>query len=70
LNESLLIKLERLVEQLLETRGAKIVKRGLARAAALLRDGAGKGLFGWAPRLKFWLQDPDYVFWLGTTNIR
>ena len=66
LNELLREKLSRLVEQLTETRGTRIVKRGLAKAAALLRDGAEKGIFRWAPQLKSWLQDPDYIFWLGT----
>jgi len=66
LNESLLVKLGQLVEQLIETRGQRIVSRGLAKAAALLRDGAAKGLFGWVPRMKEWLKDPDYIFWPGT----
>ena len=68
LNESLLAKLSRLVELLTETRGQRIVKRGLAKAEALLRDGAEKGLFGWVPRMKEWLKDPDYIFWLGTSR--
>jgi hypothetical protein len=68
MNESLLVKLERLVELLLETRGQRIVSRGLAKAAALLRDGADKGLFSWAPRMKEWLKDPDYIFWLGMSR--
>ena len=66
LNEALLVKLERLIEQLLETRGQRIVSRGLAKAAALLREGAEKGLFSWVPRMNEWLKDPDYIFWLGT----
>jgi len=68
LNDLLLEKLERLVEQLTETRGQRIVKRGLAKATVLLRDGAEKGLFGWVPRMKEWLKDPDYIFWLGTVR--
>jgi hypothetical protein len=65
-NESLLVKLERLVELLIETRGQRIVSRGLAKAAALLRDGVEMGIFSWVPRMKEWLKDPDYIFWLGT----
>ena len=67
-NETLLVKLERLIEQLLETRGQRIVSRGLAKAAALLREGAEKGLFSWVPRMNEWLKDPDYIFWLGTVR--
>ena len=25
----------------------------------------GNGIFVWAPRLRYWLKEPDYVFWLG-----
>jgi len=65
LNEKLLEKLERLVEQLTETRGTRIVRRGLAKAAALL-SGIENGISGWLFALKAWLKDPDYIFWLGT----
>jgi len=65
LNESLLAKLSRLVELLTETRGQRIVRRGLAKAAALL-TGIENGMIGWVLHLKEWLQDPDYIFWLGT----
>ena len=64
-NDSLLEKLERLVEQLTETRGTRIVKRGLAKAAALL-SGIENGISGWVIPLKAWLTDPDYIFWRGT----
>ena len=65
LNESLLVKLERLVEQLTETQGMRIVKRGSAKAKMLL-NGIENGLSGWMFALKQWLTDPDYIFWLGT----
>ena len=67
LNESLLVKLERLIEQLTETRGQRIVKRGLTKAAALL-NGFENGLSGWMFALQAWLKDPDYIFWLGTVR--
>ena len=69
LNESLLAKLSRLVELLTETRGQRIVKRGLAKAAALL-SGIENGLSGWVFALKAWLKDPDYIFWLGPQSKR
>jgi hypothetical protein len=65
LNEKLLEKLKRLVEQLTETRGTRIVSRGLAKAAAHL-NGIENGMIGWVFHLKEWLHDPDYIFWLGT----
>jgi hypothetical protein len=69
LHESLLVKLERVVEQLTETRAQRIVKRGLAKAAALL-SGIKNGSSGWLFALQAWLQDPDYVFWLGRSRER
>ena len=65
LNESLRVKLERLIERLRETRGQRIVKRGLAKAAAILK-GVENGISVWLLELKTWLKDPDYIFWLGT----
>jgi len=38
------------------------------RAAEMLERGEEKGVFSWAPRLKDWLKDPSYVFWLGTVR--
>jgi len=64
-NEKLVEKLLELVARLKETRGMRIFKRGYAKAVAMLDRGEEKGVFVWAPRLKDWLKDPDYIFWLG-----
>jgi hypothetical protein len=61
-------KLKELLAKLLETRGMKIFKRGLKKAVALLEKGEAAAVFSWAPRLKAWLKDPDYIFWLGTVR--
>ena len=53
-----------LVARLKETRGMRIFKMGFEKAVELLDK--GNGIFVWAPRLKDWLKDPDYIFWLGT----
>ena len=65
-NELLLKNLSILVERLKETKGMRIFKRGFKRALEMLDKGEEKGIFVWAPRLRNWLSDPDYVFWLGT----
>ena len=46
----------------------KRFKRGFERAAEMLEKGEEKGVFVWAPSLKRWLKDLDYVFWLGTVR--
>ena len=57
-------KLTSLVERRKETKGARIFKRGYEKAVELLSN--GEDIFAWAPSLREWLKDPDYVFWLGT----
>jgi hypothetical protein len=69
MNESLLAKLERLVEQLTETQGQRIVSRGLAKATAML-NGIENGMTGWVLRLQARLKDPAYIFWLGMAGVK
>ena len=63
----LIEKLLGLAARLKETKGMRIFKRGFKRAAEMLEKGEEnfEGVFFWAPRLKDWLRDPDYIFWLG-----
>ena len=71
-NTSLVGKLRALVERLKETKGKRIFKRGFKKAAEMLRkceeQGQEQGVFTWAPQLKGWLKDPDYIFWQGTVR--
>ncbi|HUV02034.1 MAG TPA: hypothetical protein VMW67_01065 [Desulfobacteria bacterium] len=66
-NTVVVAKLMALVERLQETTGKRIFQRGFRKAVALLENGEA-AVFAWAPRLKAWLKDPDYIFWLGMTN--
>ena len=63
---TLVKKLLVLIEKLKETNGMRIFKRGLQKASELLENGDAKGVFVWAHSLRYWLKDPDYIFWLGT----
>jgi hypothetical protein len=65
-NGTLVEKLLGLVEKLKETKGMRIFKRGLKKAVKMLEVGEETGVFVWAPQLRYWLKDPDYIFWLGT----
>ena len=71
-NAALVGKLMALVEKLKETKGKRIFKRGFKKAAEMLRkceeQGQEQGVFTWAPQLKHWLNDPDYIFWLGAVR--
>jgi hypothetical protein len=67
-NGTLVEKLVGLIEKLKETRGMRIFKRGFDRAVELLGKSGEPGVFVWAPRLKGWLKEPDYIFWLGTVS--
>ncbi len=69
-NSQLLQKLADLVARLKSTRGTRIVQRGYEKARALLSAEKNRGIFGWAPSLREWLQEPDYVFWLGASGLR
>ena len=74
INGMLVEKLLGLVARLKETKGMRIFKfkRGFERAAEMLEKGEGnfEGVFVWAPRVKDWLKDPDYIFWLGAVRWR
>ena len=65
-NEMLVENLSSLVERLKETKGMRIFKRGFEKALEMLNKSEEGGVFTWAPQLKYWLKDPDYIFWLGT----
>ena len=69
-NGLLVEKLLELAARLKETKGMRIFKRGYAKAVAMLDRGEERGVFVWAPRLKDWLKDPDYIFWLGAVRWR
>ena len=68
MNETLVGMLSVLVDKLKATKGARIFKRGYEKAVELLKK--GESIFAWAPRLREWLKDPDYVFWLGAGGLR
>ena len=69
-NTSLVEKLLAFAERLEETKGIRIFKRGFKKAVELLEKSEEEGgIFTWAPQLKYWLKEPDYIFWLGTVRI-
>ena len=65
MNEKLVGMLSVLVDKMKETSGAKVFRRGYEKVVELLSKGEEKGVFSWAPSLREWLKDANYVFWLG-----
>ena len=65
-NSNLLEQLSALVDKLLETPGVKVLKRGLERAKEMMQKYGEEGVFEWAPSLRRWLNDKNYIVWLGT----
>ena len=61
-NKMVADKLLALIKKLSETSGMRVCKRGFKKAVELLQKSE---VFVWAPSLRYWLKDPDYIFWLG-----
>jgi hypothetical protein len=57
-----------IIGTLVETVKVRIIRVGLTKAEDMER-GCEKA-FSWAPELRKWLKDPDYIFWLGVINFR
>lgn len=66
INSNIVEQLSSMIDRLLESPGIKVLKKGYDRAAELLQKYEEQGVFEWAPQLRKWLKDPDYIMWLGT----
>ncbi len=64
-NKMIVEKLLALIKKLLETQGMRVFKRGFEKSVELLQKSEE---FAWAPGLRDWLKDTDYIFWLGTVR--
>jgi len=47
----------------------RIWRAGLEAAYAMRRRFEAKGVFDWCPPAREWLEDPDYVFYLGVSSV-
>jgi hypothetical protein len=65
INNKIIAQLRSVVEKLKNTIRKKIMSIGLERAKAILTKFRGNGVFNWAPQLELWLEEKNYVFWLG-----
>ena len=62
-------KLMSIVEKLRATIKTRIFQAGLAKAEEMLAED-DKCVFKWAPQLREWLKDLDYIFWLGICSFK
>jgi len=68
-NQKLVELLSSILERLLETPKMKLQKKGVKRATEMLARYEQSGVFRWAPQLKKWLTEKDYIEWLGTFSL-
>jgi len=67
-NPSLIEAVKNIISKLLQTTVAKILQLGRKRASRLLELYKRNGVFKWAPSLRNWLKEPEYLFWLGASQ--
>lgn len=65
-NSDLRAQLSIIIDKILSSPGMKILERGYERASILMQRYEEEGVFNWAPQLRKWLKNPDYIGWLGT----
>lgn len=65
---NLLKDLLRIIKDLTSSVKRRIWQRGLEAAHAMRRQ-FEKGFFDWCPQIRDWLEDPDYVFYLGVSSV-
>jgi len=69
LNNNIVSQLTPLFKKLTETRGMLLLRRGYEVASQMLQSYEDAKVFEWAPDLKMWLKDIDYVRWLGISAV-
>jgi len=67
-NDLVVNKLSVLMDRLVETVGTRIFRHGLKRAEKMSDICEKNRVFEWAPSLRAWLKDPDYIFYLGRSE--
>ena len=69
-NKRLMVQVLRIVLKLLHAPKSRIGKAGRERATMMLEAYAKPGgVFSWAPRMREWLHNPRYVWYLGVLEV-
>jgi len=69
-NTKLIVEILRVALKLLEGFQSRIVKAGRAKAVKMFEEYSRPGgVFSWVPRMRDWLHDPRYVWYLGVMEV-
>lgn len=68
LNNNIVSQLIPLFEKLTVTKGMLLLKKGFEVASRMFQNYEESKVFEWAPDLKRWLKDIDYIKWLGVSS--
>ncbi|MBO3839669.1 MAG: hypothetical protein QXN75_02070 [Thermoproteota archaeon] len=69
INPSLIKAVKTIVLKLLQVPANMIMQLAKKRASLLYRLYENNGVFKWAPHIKKWLKEPQYLFWLGVSQV-
>jgi len=69
-NPKLLVQLQSIILKLLAAGKKRVLQAGWARAQELLKTYAERGVFDWAPEVKDWLKEMNFIFNLGVATLR
>ncbi len=71
-NSKLIAKVIAIAVKLLQTPRSRIANLGRLRAEKALEAYESRGVFGWAPKLREWLNESKFILYLGVLemNIR
>jgi hypothetical protein len=65
-----MVQVLRIALKLRRSLESRIVKVGRARAAVMFEEYARPGgVFSWAPRMREWLHDPNYISYVGVLEV-
>jgi len=64
-SRKLLAELGSIIRELTSTLGMSIFRSGLLTARSMLAIFEEERVFNWASEVKDWLEDPNFIFWLG-----
>jgi len=69
-NKRLVVQVLRIVLKLLHAPKSRIAEAGTRRAMVMFEAYAKSGgVFNWAPRMREWLRDPRYIWYLGIMEV-